>query len=118
MNIHYKSTIIFNDGIQLFDAFDDIDHNDFYYLCMLIEDTQTNATYITVKLYPYEHFYFTDGIFDLLDTIQNRSIKQYYLIKVPNALSPQEKYPMTLIPQSGITIPDNMLPLKGFYYHI
>jgi hypothetical protein len=135
MNIHYKSTIIYYDGIQLFDATDD---NNFYYLCMLNEETQTDATYTTIKLHAYEYFNFIDGVFDLLDTINNRSIKEWYLIKILGSLSPSEgtnlmkelnpevdeplktndpECTLTLIPQFR-HIPESMLPSKGFFYHI
>lgn len=108
MKINFKQSLVYYDGELVFLAADD---NDNEYICLLVEDSATKTTYLVIQLSPDELNNYLNRKITLLDVIQNRQYKIWYLTE---NIEDYSFLNVTLIPQTG-SIPENMLPLEGCF---
>jgi hypothetical protein len=105
--LHYNSTLMFYESVQIFDAFDVIGGN---YVCILTHAGESDDDFLAVGISPEDLRRLKLGDLDLRNAIQNRPLKEWFTLKV----GPDIAGDLNAIEGSG-DIPEDMLPLDGLF---
>lgn len=104
--LRFHKTVLYDDGVQIFEARDAIGGN---YLGLLVEQDEKNDSYLIVGVPPETLVAFVRGDVDLLHIIQSRPNREWYFCRVDDWTR------MNLsIESRGTNIPPEYLPDEGF----
>ena len=99
--------LVYYDFPEIFIAIDEVGTN---YLCLLVNTSQGNITYIATAISSKRLSGFINGNIDLRDIYELPEIKEwYYFNKVDDSINAEL--------WQDENIQESFLPEKGFYYH-
>ena len=108
--VRYSSTLLYYDGIQLFEARDAIGG---HYLAMLLDQSTDVDQYLVVGVNPEKLDRFRLGEFDLRSLILDLGREVWYLTTIANDLG----HTLRLTSQSDPLQDSSLLPDEGFFLH-
>jgi len=108
--IHYSATLLYYDGVQIFEGKDEIGG---HYIALLVESKKDGDLYVIVGVKPEQLREFQSGLLDLREVILKRPEKEWYLGRVADDFSS----PIFLELQTQKEINQKFLPQPGFLLH-
>lgn len=108
--VRYSSTLLYYDGLQLFEARDAIGG---HYLAMLVDQSIDVDQYLVVGVSPEKLGRFRLGEFDLRSLILDLGREAWYLTTIADDLD----HTLRLAPQSDPLQDSSLLPDEGFFLH-
>ena len=106
----YTKTLDYYDGIQLFQAEDTTGAT---YIAALLEVGESADRYLAVKCSSYNLRMFKTGLTDLRRLFEKSAEDGWYLADLSSLDTP-----LSMTPQPGKVIPDELLPGPGLYLHL
>ena len=106
----YTKTLDYYDGIQLFQAEDPTGAT---YIAALLEVGESADRYLAVKCNPYNLRMFKTGVTDLRGLLEKSAEDGWYLADLSSLHAP-----LSMTPQPGTVIPDELLPGPGLFLHL
>ena len=105
--IRYAATLDYCDGVQLFVAEDAVDNN---YVAALTSVGGAADQYLVVGCEPENLLMFHAGATDLKNLMQQSAEQGWYIADIASFGEP-----FLITQQEGTSIPDELLPVAGFY---
>ena len=106
----YTKTLDYYDGIQLFQAEDTTGAT---YIAALLEVGKSADRYLAVRCNADNLRMFKIGVTDLRGLLEKSAEDGWYLADLSSLDAP-----LSMTPQAGTVIPDELLPGTGIYLHL